>query len=355
MLSSESDRKRAVGVTTNLGQTGKQFQYVPILKAKSGELEALSNLQPNEKLRIFPIFQIMSKVSATFATDLNAAWAGLPVALDGAFRSASDSSALAFTALFNLLGNAGVAVIPVIDVGAVGPYPTAVAAALNLYGPGLVLRVPLELLGSAAQWLGQFGYPTQDTDLLIDAGHVADFSPGLLAPVVIGALQQNAATLPGWRSVTLVSSSAPKDAGSLNPGPNVVPRRCWQLWNAVAPSFPELHFGDHGVLHRDLTEPPGYAMANATVTPRYALPNDWFIRKGVTTRGVRGQHMTVQYHGHAQALIAHASFGPMPGCWGDQRIQQIAGQAGVGSSGNRETWVSIAFNRHASVVCNHLP
>lgn len=344
-----------MGVTTNLGQTGRAFQYVSTIKAKSGEVEALSNIDPVQKPRIFPIFQIMSSVSSSFPADLSTAWPGLPVGLDGSFRSANDGSALAFTALFQAIGAAGVPVLPVINAGTTGAYPAAVGAVLNQFAPGLVLRVPLEMLGTAAQWLGQFGVNPQDTDLLIDAGHVADFSPALLTPVVVTALHQNAATLPAWRSVALVSSSAPKDASGLAGGPNLIPRRCWQVWSTVAPSFPALHFGDHGISHRDLTEPPGYAMANATVTPRYSLQNEWLIRKGVTTRGAQGVLMGTQYHGHAQALAAHPAFGQVPGCWADGRIQQIAGQAGAGSSGNRETWVGLGFNRHASVVCAQLP
>ena len=344
-----------MGVTTSLGQTGRIFQYVPSLKAKSGEIQALRNLDASLKPRVFPLFQIMSGISASFAGDLATAWTGLPIALDGAFRSANDGSAVAFSNLFQAIGATGIPVLPVLDVGTTGTYHAAVGAVLNQYAPGLILRTTLQNIPNAAQWLAQQGGTAADTDLLIDIGHVADLDPALIAPVVLAALQPNVGQLGVWRSITLVSSSAPKDISALVPGPNLVPRRCWQLWWAVAQTIPHLHFGDHGISHRDLIEPPGVAMANATVSPRYTLPTEWLIRRGLTTQGVRGQRMGVQYHSHAQALAVHPSFGQVPGCWADGRIQQIAAQAGVGSSGNRETWVGIAVNRHASVVCHHLP
>lgn len=346
-----------MGITTHLGQTGRNYQYVPSLKAKSGEVEALSNLDPASKPRIVPLFQIMSTVSSTFATDVAAAWPGLPVALDGAARSATDGSALAFGNLFQSLGVAGVPVLPVLDVGSAGPYHASVGANLNRYAPGLILRTSLPNLATAAAWLAQQGggITTANTDLLVDVGHVADLDPGLIAPVATAALQAMIAQQQGWRSLSLVSSSAPADVSALVPGLNIVPRRCWQLWQAVAASVPGLHFGDHGIAHRSLVEPPGAAMARATVSPRYALPTEWLIRKGLATTGVSGQPMATQYHGHAQALAAHPHFGQVPGCWGDTRIQQIAAMAGVGKSGNRETWVGLCFNRHASVTCHHLP
>lgn len=347
-----------MGVTTNLGQAGSVYQYVPSLKAKSGEIEALNQLNPALKPRVFPIFQMMSTVASTFATKVAAALPGLPVGLDGAARSASVGSALDFGNLLQSLGAAGAPVLPVLDVGTTGPYHTMVGANLNRYAPGLVLRTTLANLPNAATWLAQQGGPitTGDTDLLIDVGHIADFDPAQFATFVAATMQRLQMQQAGWRSLTLVSSSAPIDVGGLVPGPNLVPRRCWQLWQGVSPIIPGLHFGDHGVLHRSLNEVPPEAMGSATVSPRYTLPAEWIIRKGVQTRGAAGQDMGAQYLGHAQALIAHPNFGQVPGCWADARIQQIAALVGTTvGAGNRNKWVEYSCNRHLSVVCDQLP
>lgn len=277
----------------------------------------------------------------------------MPIIVDGSAETNRSGSSAAFNSFFAALGRSGLPIVPLVDVGATQTYGMAVSNALNQFASGLALRVPLHQLQTAPGWLAAFGESPASTDLLIDCGHIADINPGLLTPVVLNAL--GGATLTGWRSVTLSASAAPKDASSLNTGPNLIPRRDWQLWSATSGQFPPIHFGDYGIAHRDLTEPPGYAMANATVTPRYTLDNEWLIRKGRSQRGPQGQPMAAQYHGHAQALVRHPNFGGIGGCWADAEIAQIAARGGVGRSGGRKTWVSLGLNRHISLVCDRLP
>jgi hypothetical protein len=305
------------------------------------------------KMRTVPVFQIPPSMAVNFVSGLATAWGNLPLALDGVFDTHTSGSAHRFTQLFAQMGAANLPVVPVLEYGATPAYTQAAMAAVNQFAAGLLLRIDAGALQSAPAYAQQIGVNPADIDLLIDVGHVAGISPGLLAPAV--ANMMNSVNLTEWRSVTLTSSAAPKDASALVAGPNMVPRRDYQLWSTLSAGFPQVHFGDYGISHRDLTEPPGYAMANATVTPRYALPNDWLIRKGSSIRGASGQPMTAQYHNHAQALAAHPNFGAVANCWADTEIQQIAARAGVGPAGGRETWVGYGLNRHISVVDSQLP
>lgn len=342
-----------MGVTSNLAATGRQFQYVPTLRTKAGEVVALRNLQPLAKQRTVPIFQLAPRLSTRFAADIANAWSLLPIALDGTIETANTGTAAGFNSLFSALGNSGSPIIPVVDIGAAQPYLGAVAAAVNKYAPGLILRAPLHSVQHAASWLTTLSWSTTDADLLIDCGHIADIDPQLILQIVTNVF--GTVPLVGWRSITLTASAAPKDASALATGPNMIPRRDWQLWQAVATQFPGLNYGDYGIAHRDLTEPPGYAMANATVSVRYTLDADWLIRKGRSTRGVRGLPMTAQYHSHAQAIVRHPGFGQVPGCWADAEISRIASRGGAGAAGGRQTWIQIGVNRHISLVCHRLP
>jgi hypothetical protein len=344
-----------MGVSTNLAQTGFNFQYVPTLRTKAGEVTALRWVQQQAKSRVVPVLQVMPSVSATFVADLAAAWGGLPAILDGTAQTAASGSPAAFNAVFAGLGTAGIPVLPLVEFGGQPNYLAAASAVQNQFAPGLALRVSLVWLPNAPAWVAQQGFNSASVDLIIDCGHVAEIDPQLMAPVVTNALQAAAVSLGSWRSVTLSASSAPKDAGGLATGANIFPRRDWLVWSALAPTFPGLHFGDYGISHRDLSEPPGYAMANATVSPRYAVQDDWVLLKGVSTRGASGLPMRAQYHSHAQTLSAAANFGGVPGCWADGQIAQIAARAGVGPSGNRESWVGFGLNRHISLVCAQLP
>ncbi len=100
-----------MGVTTNLAITGFNFQYVPTLRTKAGEVTALRGMQQQAKSRIVPILQVMPSVSATFVADLAAAWGGFPAILDGTTQTTASGSAAAFSALFGGLGAAGIPVL----------------------------------------------------------------------------------------------------------------------------------------------------------------------------------------------------------------------------------------------------
>jgi hypothetical protein len=353
LISESAKRDQRMAFTKNLSETGRQFQYVPTLRTKAGEIVALAHLSPQARLRTVPVFQMVTSLAPSFAPSLASAWTGMPMALDGLEHSTSNGLTNDFLSLFGTLGHAGVPVTPVMDVDGTAIYNAAAFGMSNKYAPGLVLRAPLASLNIVAGWFQGNGGNPAVTDLLIDCGHIADISPGLILPVVQTALHGQNLSI--WRSVALTSSSAPKDASSLKYGPNTVPRRDWALWFGLASHYPAIHFGDFGISHRDSSEPPGYAMANATVSVRYCLDNDWLIRKGRSTRGANGIPMANQYHAHAQSLAGHTHFGSVANCWADNEIAKIAAMAGVGKSNNRTGWVSIALNRHLELVCDRLP
>jgi hypothetical protein len=344
-----------MAVTTNHALTGHRYYYVPTLKTKVGEATALYRLDPTMKRRTFPIFRITPSLASSFPANLVTAWTGCPAALDGTDETHIAGTPATFSALFHLLGRGSIPIIPVINLDAMPLYLGSVAAVMNSYAPGLVLRVPVTGLSVAQGWLASQGWTPANTDLLIDCGHLADVNLQFAEAGVRTMLAAASATLHIWRSVTLTASAAPKDASSLSYGPNLIPRKDWMLWQAINIPFPMLNFGDYGVSHRDLSEPPGPAMALATVTARYTLDQDWLIRKGRRTTGHSGIPMSVQYLDHARNLSVHPGFGGVPGCWGDGEISAIAVSVPKRTAGSRTTWASYTISRHISKACSQLP
>lgn len=329
------------------------YRYVPILKTKAGEAVALDNLLPQQKDRIFPLFCIGETAPGTFSARVATAWSGRVLALDGIFNFNFSGSTASFNSLFASLVAAGVLVVPSVELGAPQAYLTAVQAKVGSSTPGVVLRAPLGSVANAAQYAATCGWPTQIVDLVVQLGHIAEFDPGTLAGYVNGSLGGSVA--PGvWRSVTLSSSAAPKDFGGLSAGVNIVPRRDWALWNNVAqPVGQPIDYSDYAQSHLDLTEPPGYAMAKATVSARYAGQQHWVMVKGRPTTGQNGLPMSSQYRSHAILLTARPEFGGVPNCWADARITAIANH--TSTPGGRAQWVEIGTNRHLSVVVAQLP
>ena len=344
-----------MAVTHALASAGYQRRYAPTLRTKAGEVTALGRLAMHQRRRTVPVFQLTPRLSTRFVTDLALVWAGLPIVVDGVADVTSSGTVNNFQSLAFALSNANILVEPLIDCNAPPAYNSAAALIAQQFGRGVVIRVRIDQLPLATQLVIDWGLPIINADLIVDCGHVADVAPGIMAPAVLLALQSVKGLFSQWRSVTLSASAALKDASGLPVGVNFVPRLDWALWHSLHRHFPQLHFGDYGITHRDLSEPPGYAMANATVSPRYCLDDNWLILKGRSTRGAGGQTMNSQYHAHAQVLVNRPDFNGLTFCWGDGEITAIASRSGTGASGSRETWVGIGLNRHLSLVTDRLP
>ncbi|RWK40694.1 MAG: hypothetical protein EOR46_20060 [Mesorhizobium sp.] len=333
-----------------------QYRYMPVVRTKAGEADALGNLSPAAKARVFPLIRLGGTVPTTFLPKMIASAAGFPIALDGVHNFTVAGSATAYNALFNALGAGGVPVIPTLSLRAQPAYNAAAAALVGTYWPGFVLHVPLADLPHLAPWVASIpAWNPNQIDVLIDISGVAEHAPIPYANYVAQTLNASLAANYPWRSVTLHSWSAPKDHGPLSPGRNDVPRLDWQTWQRARALVQfQLDYSDSGHVHPSLDEVPGYAMANATVSVRYAIDERWIIQKGVRTSGANGIDMATQYRGHAQTLVADPAFGGLGvACWGDGRIQHYA--VTPGGAGGRGQWAALLLNRHISHVADRLP
>lgn len=329
------------------------FRYIPHLRSKAGEVTALQKLGPVAASRMLPLVHIVTKPPAAFAKAMAGAWAGKPMALDGGYNYDVKNSIADFSAMYKTLGDGGVGVFPSLSVGAPAKYVASIQPHVGKYAAGLLVKTSLNDLGSAAGWVQAQSWKTSDVDLVLDLKHIGGYGPGMLAPVVTQQLAKNVAK-GQWRSVTLASAAAPKDFTNLAAGRNDVARLDWQLWSAVRGTVPfALDYGDYGVGHPDLDEPPGVAMVSATVSVRYTTKDNWIAIKGKPQSGKKGQPMHPQYLGHAKLLTKDVQFGGVNPCWGDDSINQISN--GKLSPGSRAKWVEYSVNRHLSLVARDLP
>ncbi|WP_080901081.1 beta family protein [Rhodopseudomonas palustris] len=329
------------------------YMYRPVLKTKAGEAIALLQLASPDKNRIAPIFQVSETPPATFVKRLAEAWAGRTCFLDGAFNFNLSGTSADFDNTFNALGAAGIPVIPVIEIIAANGYNQAAFSHLNQFGAGLMLKCIPANFATATNYAQQMQIPQDQIDLVIDAGHIAEFDPISFAGYVGHILQSG---LPGsqWRSVTLASSAAPKDFGQLSLGTTIVSRVDWLTWrNLPQNARTPIDYADFGISHRDLTEPPGVAMAGATVSVRYTISDNWVMLKGRRTTGVAGIPMGDQFRSHSRTLVARFDFGGLSSCWADERISAIATNPAV-SAGGRAQWVEINANRHFNFILSSL-
>lgn len=326
-------------------------RYVPLLKTKAGEITALENLTAPEKDRTFPIFHITTAVTNSFPTDFSNAWTGRSLAVDGTFRFNTTGNTQAFGNLVTGLRQSNLRVLPCVTF----PSPAAIQNfAITLRDPqGIVIKSSIGETQNAIQWAINSGIGVNNIDFVLDLKYVGDMDITSLAALANQTLQ-NIFAVP-FRSVTLAAGGCPKDHSGLPRGRSDVWRSDFNLWSMLSPPFDgRLDYGDYGIGHYDLTEPPGYAMANATVSARYTVDNHWIILKGRQTGGPNGQSMATQYRNHATTLTSDPSFGGLPNCQGDINISNIAATPNS-RSGNRGTWVANSLNRHFSKTLDQLP
>lgn len=327
-------------------------RYIPLMKTKAGEIAALQNLSAAARARIMPLFHICEEVKPSFVPGLAGAWAGKLTAVDGSFNFGHTGMSTTMTALVLAMRNAGIPTMPC--WGLSDPLPYQHAARTLVDGLGAVVKVSLATIASAPSLLHQLGLAPASVDLVIDLKHIASIDVASFAGYVTSVLAQNASALASFRSVTLAAAAAPKDHGSLILGVNRIPRTDWSLWSAVRTQLPfQLDYGDYLTGHPDLTEPPGAAMANATVSARYTLDNVWLIIKGRSTGGQYGIPMGQQYRAHAGLIANDPGFSGVSGAWADAQISQAA--VGAPGMGSRAKWSGFAANRHMSLVADRLP
>ncbi len=330
------------------------FRYVPLLRSKIGEAEALARLDNQAQNRLLPVFHVVERPPATFATRMVNSWSGRPMALDGQYSLASTGSYRTYVNVFDALGQGGVNVIPSIECDSSANHVAVVMPLVGRFASGLVVKANLAQVPNVGDWVSAQGWNRQDVDLLVFVGEVSTAAPSQIAQLVNQILLSPPFQPTNWRSITLALSAAPLHLGGYPVGRTDVQRTDWQTWQAAAPTLPfQLDYADYAQLHPSLVDPPGIAMSRAPVSVRYTTYDHWILLKGVRTSGPNGVQMGTQYIGHANSLINDPHFGGVPGCWGDAQIQQVMNR--TITSGNRSKWAGYLMNRHLSHVAHFLP
>jgi len=328
--------------------------YRPMLKTKKGETDALSNLTSEASGKTHPIFVMVPSPPQKFGEKLASSWGGLPVAMHGDYNAQANGTTQYFVDSFNEAGENGVPIIPAFSVNDDQCYIDEAGKLFNKYGPGSVVVASFTDLNTVGSWVDRQGWPKNEIDLVIDLHDISQVPEGILETSVPPALQSNISNPPGWRSVTLSGFSAPLDFGSVQGPRTELYRLEWLLWQSVSKKLPwTLDYGDKGPTSPVLDDPPGEAMAKATVSVRYTAEDRWILLKGNPTTGKNGRPMSDQYLEHANNLVSDANFNKLDFCWADDYIREIAN--GNYSTGNRPIWASIMINRHLELVGNKIP
>lgn len=235
------------------------YRYVPIIRTKSGEADALGNLSAAARMKVFPLIRLTRTIPQTFLTKMTNLAAGMPMSLDGTYNVNVTGTVTNYQNLFHGLGAGGIPIIPVLSYNASQTYNSMAAQMIGNYAAGFMLHIPLDELSNLAQWIANVPQSSpNEIDIVIDAGCVADYDPILRGNSIGNTI--NSFNLPAqqWRSITLHSWSAPRDVGQLTAGRNDILRHDWLTWQEArtAVNF-SLDYSDSAHLHPSLEEVPG--------------------------------------------------------------------------------------------------
>lgn len=345
--------------------------YVPILKWRMGEYQALFKLEPAVKDWVTPLLEIptegwnfeteapaktLDDHLANFGDRLLAKWAARSCFvdspyIDGTACIANGQHHLLF--VFDRARAVGCVATPVTGLQRPAQYQSAVAQISAIDQYGICLRLELEdfdanLPQNLNALMTTLGSTPQTVDMVIDMKDQGASAPSAQAHLLFGLLSQ--VNSQPWRTITIAATSFPAALGAATYRPHGrSPRREWlaykELLQMLPPEARKPTFGDYATSHPATFEmDPRMLDPNAKI--KYTLEDEWIIFVGQQVRRFgRGQYQTL-----CRDIIAFLPpfFHGAPYSWGDSYIENCA--TGVEGTGGTSTWPSVATNHHVTVA-----
>jgi hypothetical protein len=333
-------------------------QYVPVLRWKSSERDALCKLDPSVKKRITPIIELVPQDFEKGATDSILKKHASQIAKSWGWNDL-------FFIDFHLLGeNRAAHCIPLfiqqadsynLHVGLVTSlnrpdvYQTAMKAALEKAGRELCFRISAYDFRQAGfqkvlnELLVLFDKKPADVHLVVDFQSIKEPLPN------IAAFTNTIPDLDKWRSLTVVAGAFPKDLANLGKNSqHELPRNDWLIWKNYAATAKSRipSFGDYTIQHGVFEEHEGKHF-NVSASLRYTASEYWVIMRGEGVKNENGAGFD-QFPAQAQLLLERTEFSGSQFSDGDSYIHKMAQQ--FTKSGHLKDWLVATFNHHLTFV-----
>jgi hypothetical protein len=336
-------------------------KYVPLLRWKQGEKQALLNLSAAARIDVVPLILLGSDnfkdkkqtknvasipAAEHFAHELAEVWGTSPIYLDATAIGDTPGQSHRLTDIAAAARAMSSMLIPATTLGASLDYQAAVVAASQADGRGVCLRIDLQEMTSLSTWLENWPVPVPQTDLIVDLGENVAVVAALGSTLfrAFSSLHQGT----HWRSVTIAGTSMPENFTGYRAGLHLIPRSERVLWTKLTASvLPyKLDFADYATVSTG-APPTGIAWGHA-INAKYTLASEFLICRGLRTTGLGAVDMEVQLVQHAQNIVSHPARGALSTCWADQAIDDIA--ASRRGPGDLAAWLGLGVNRHIELT-----
>ncbi len=348
--------------------------YVPCLRWKLGEYQALLKLDNTVKEQITPLVEI-PEIGWDFETNteaktidehlslvakrVKAKWGSRTCFVDlkllgPSKRMANGTHPLDF--VFEDLKNNSCFAIPVTGVDRDKAYQRAVRQAARSDQRGICLRVTIEQAAKrdfkelVATTLSIHNARRGETDFILDLG-APSFQPLDGFRKLILSIIQRVPHINAWRTFTIIGTSFPLSMAEITGSAGILSRDEWLLYESLendlkAKSIRLPTFGDYAVSHPDVPL-LDMRLIKPAATIRYTIDKAWYILKGSNVRDFGFS----QYRGLCRRLIESPYYMGPDFSAADGYVRNCA--AGNASTGNLTTWRWVGTNHHIQkVICD---
>lgn len=343
--------------------------YVPALRWRQGEYQALLRLTKPVKDRIVPFITIpeiefdfeewQPKKSVQehvypFAARYQAKWGKRP-AWVGVHKNLigkpMDDGKDIFTYVFDELRAFDANAIPAIPLGIEVDSICVVRAIVMQDRRGIAISVRLEDLmkqdprARIQALVSGLGAELSDIDLIVDLG-APNFEPyNAFANALIVALRK-LGDLNIFRNLVLIGTAIPETFKGIPRGADEIPRNDWLFYQTLIAKLPadmrRPNFGDYTIVHPEFT-PIDMRKIRSAGKVVYTMPRSWLVRKGGAFRD-----NPEQMHDHCAGIVNAGIFKGSGYSSGDDHIAKCADRK-EGPS-NQTRWKEVAINHHITHV-----
>ena len=345
--------------------------YVPCLRWKQGEYQALLRLSSDAKNSLTPLIEIpeigfdfetrresksVDEHLSAFGKRVREKWGKRLCFVDMHLireleRMKNGQHPFAF--VFDDLRSKGARGIPVINLEQDSACQKAIKEITAIDKGGLCIRIGIEeaakgnIATSLETLIGQYSVEVDEYDFVLDLG-APNFEPiegfGSLLETLISRLPH----LDRWRTFTLIGTSFPRSMGEVKKGTSIIKRNEWLLYKSLVQRLRDSGtriptFGDYAINHPDILL-LDMRLVKPSAAIRYTIDNGWLIVKGSNVRDYEYD----QYRSLCHTVIESNYYSGPTFSSGDKYIEECA--QGTKSSGNLTTWRWVGTNHHLEKV-----
>ena len=347
--------------------------YVPALRWRQGEYQALFRLTDAAKARTVPFITIpevefdfetrqpkrsVQEHVHPFAKRFKAKWGQRPAWVSvhpGIANEPMVDGRDIYTYVFEALRAFQANATPAIPLHAASPIVASAAAIVATDGHGVAVEIRLEdLMKSDARTridrlAASLSVAIDEVDLVVDL-RAPNFEPYDAFASALIAVINRLGDLHTFRNFVVIGTAIPATFKDVAKGADQLPRHDWLFYRVLLGRLPagmrQPNYGDFTIVHPEF-KALDMRMIKAAGKLVYTTPGAWEVRKGGAFRD-----NSAQMHDHCASIVASSTFNGAGYSSGDDYIAKCAVHK-VGPS-NQTRWKDVAINHHITHVLGEL-